>query len=141
MDVSMIAVVARHRFSKFCKHASASTLYFFLPTLVSPRRISIPLVWRYVRLPEENNRVRVQFMASLSDGDKFEKSEWGPWINKKMSRNNPPTGIVEEVWVSIFCNTDFCMLPPQHLCYVDHRTPWLSVLNVWHLWKNAGEAE
>eukprot|EP00965_Chrysotila_dentata_P247993 6208080-Pleurochrysis_carterae.AAC.1 len=61
--------------------------------------ISIPVVWRYVRLPEEGNRVRAQFKSSLHDLGTFEKSEWGPLIKKKVSRNNPSTGQVEEVRV------------------------------------------
>eukprot|EP00965_Chrysotila_dentata_P248524 6208378-Pleurochrysis_carterae.AAC.1 len=58
-------------------------------------RIAVPLVWRYSRVPGKQ-RVLIQFKPSLGDHGTFFRSEWGPWITQKATRNNS-LGAVEEV--------------------------------------------
>eukprot|EP00965_Chrysotila_dentata_P179341 5922055-Pleurochrysis_carterae.AAC.3 len=64
----------------------------------SGRMIGVPLVWRYSRVAAEN-RVLIQFKPSLDFKGTFLRSEWGPYIDAKDTRNNPATGCVEEVKV------------------------------------------
>eukprot|EP00965_Chrysotila_dentata_P039285 1305569-Pleurochrysis_carterae.AAC.1 len=59
-------------------------------------RIGVPLVWRYRKIPE-SGRVLIQYKHSLREMGTFVKDEWGPWVKKTVSRNNPSTGVVEEV--------------------------------------------
>ena len=49
--------------------------------------IGDPLVWRHTWV-EEEQRVRVQYKYLLSDGDSFEKEEWGPWVTRSVQVND-----------------------------------------------------
>eukprot|EP00965_Chrysotila_dentata_P080246 2647510-Pleurochrysis_carterae.AAC.1 len=108
-QIELHVLAANYAVSKWfqgCVNADKISGYVFtahqeMPSEISVQHkaISIPLVWRYERFTEGDYPVRVQFKASLGDVDTFEKSEWGPWVKTKVSRNNPLRGEVEEVWV------------------------------------------
>jgi hypothetical protein len=54
-------------------------------------RIGDPLVWRHTWVPETES-VLVQYKYALSDGESFEKSEWGPWVEKVVQVEDTATG-------------------------------------------------
>ena len=57
-------------------------------------RIGIPLVWRHTWI-ESTQTVLNQYKMLISDVGSFEKDEWGPWVEKVETFNDPVTGKVE----------------------------------------------
>ena len=57
-------------------------------------RIGVPLVWRH-RWVESTQSVLNQYKMLISDKATFEKDEWGPWIEKVETYNDPESGEIK----------------------------------------------
>eukprot|EP00965_Chrysotila_dentata_P202227 6181010-Pleurochrysis_carterae.AAC.1 len=85
------------------EHICASKLAGALASALA-RLVGVPLVWRYYKYKDKQKSI-TQFKHSLANGPTRDQSEWGPREYVHEEHNNPSTGAIETVRVSLPLST------------------------------------